>query len=260
MEFIRIQAMREREKIVVSGLVVLMLITWLGFIIHQSPRFAGSLLGGILGCTGSLLMMVPFVYMVIKRIPYLRIRIVKRIPMRTLLAWHIYAGVIGPILVLLHTGHKFESALGIALTGMTLIVVVSGFIGRYLMSFFSQEIREKKELLKNLRDEYEAFRKQLQENSVVAEQVGLLQNFKSRFVTWAFSWGQGSSQNVSPSIRVMRLTEAIADLEYAIISHENIKRIFGIWLKCHIVISLVLYLLLGLHIWAGIYFGLRWFL
>ena len=39
--------MKERERIVVSGLVVLMLVTWLGFVFHQSPRFAGSFWGGL---------------------------------------------------------------------------------------------------------------------------------------------------------------------------------------------------------------------
>ena len=37
--------MKERETIVVSGLVTLMLVLWLGFTIHQDPRFAGSLWG-----------------------------------------------------------------------------------------------------------------------------------------------------------------------------------------------------------------------
>ena len=57
----------------------------------------------------------------------------------------------------------------------------------------------------------------------------------------------------------MRLAESMADLEYAIKTHETFKRWFAAWLKLHIVISLILYGLLALHIWAGIHFGLRWF-
>jgi hypothetical protein len=50
----------------------------------------------------------------------------------------------------------------------------------------------------------------------------------------------------------------VADLEYAIRTHQIFKRWFAFSLKLHIVLSIVLYVLLGLHIWAGIHFGLRW--
>ena len=60
-------------------------------------------------------------------------------------------------------------------------------------------------------------------------------------------------------VRALRLADAIADLEYAIKTHETFKRWFGIWLKVHIVTAFLLYALLGLHVWAGIHFGLRWF-
>ena len=45
--------MKERERIIVTGLVTLMFILWLGFLVHRSPRFAGSLWGGVLAVTGS---------------------------------------------------------------------------------------------------------------------------------------------------------------------------------------------------------------
>ena len=51
--------MKERERLVVSGLVVLLLIFWLGFLVHRSPSFAGSLWGGVLCVSGAVLMLVP---------------------------------------------------------------------------------------------------------------------------------------------------------------------------------------------------------
>lgn len=250
--------MKERERIVVTGLVVLMLITWLGFAVHQSPRFAGSFWGGVLAVSGATLMLFPLLYLFIKRIPPLKRIVTRVVSMRTLLTWHIYAGVIGPILVLLHTGHKFESALGIALTGMTLVVVVSGFVGRYLMSFIAEELREKRDALAGLRNEYDALVAAVAQNPQTAEQVGLLRHVQKRLVTWAFA-GHGQESRLSTPAKALRLAESIADVEYAIASHEHFKRAFGVWLKFHIVISLVLYALLGLHIWAAIHFGLRWF-
>ena len=149
--------MKEQERVTATGLVVLLLILWLGFLIHQSPRFAGSFWGGMLAVSGTTLMLVPLGYLFIKRIKRLKQFATQYVSMRTLLAWHIYAGILGPILVLLHTGHKFESPLGIALTAMTLVVVLSGFVGRYLMQQFSQEIREKKTLLSELTAVYDRY-------------------------------------------------------------------------------------------------------
>ena len=61
-----------------------------------------------------------------------------------------------------------------------------------------------------------------------------------------------------PTGEVTRTAEAVADLEFAVRTHELFNRWFAWSLKLHIVRSLVFYVLLGLHIWAGIYFGLRW--
>ena len=51
----------------------------------------------------------------------------------------------------------------------------------------------------------------------------------------------------------------MADLEYAVRTHELLKCWCSRWLTLHLVLSVILYVLLGRHVWAGIYFGLRWF-
>lgn len=250
--------MKERERIIVSGLVLLMLLFWLGFVFHHSPRFAGSFWGGVLAISGSALMLVPLLYLFVKRIPPLKKWVTHRVPMRTLLAWHIYAGVLGPILVVLHTGHKFESALGIALTGMTLIVVVSGFVGRYLMTYFSKEIREKRTLLSALEEEYRSMEQALIEGPALSVKTARLDYFRLRLLNW-ISGDEESPREAHPALKVAKLAESIADVEYAIATHERFKSAFKTWLKFHIVIALVLYLLMALHVWASIHFGLRWF-
>ena len=58
--------------------------------------------------------------------------------------------------------------------------------------------------------------------------------------------------------QAIRLSESIADVEYALRTHRTFKRMFSKWLKLHIVISAVLYLLLVLHVFAEFYYGLRW--
>jgi hypothetical protein len=252
--------MKEHDRLVATGLVVLMLVLGLGFLVHRSSRFAGSAWGGVLGVSGAVLMLVPLVYMAVKRIPPLKRTVTRRVSMRTLLVWHVYAGIVGPILGLLHTGHKFNSPLGISLTVMMLIVVLSGFVGRYLMGQFSQTIREKKAMLTGLEL---AYRQTAGELAAHPEQVAIvrpLAGFWSRLVAGLLLARPAvGTATMSVPVRALRLSESMADLEYAVKTHEVFKRWFAGWLKFHIVISFVLYILLALHIWAGIYFGLRWF-
>jgi hypothetical protein len=47
------------------------------------------------------------------------------------LQFHIFTGIVGPYLVLLHAGWRFNGLAGF-LTLLTLVVVVSGLIGRYI--------------------------------------------------------------------------------------------------------------------------------
>ena len=61
------------------------------------------------------------------------------------------------------------------------------------------------------------------------------------------------------AVRAMELAESIADLEYAIKSHDTLRRWFAGWFRVHVAASVLMYLLLGLHVWAGIRYGLRWF-
>jgi hypothetical protein len=251
--------MKERERLVVSGLVVLLLLLWLGFLVHRDARFAGSAWGGVLGVSGAVLMLVPLGYSLVKRVKWIQERVWRWVSMRTLLSWHIYAGILGPILALLHTGHKFNSTLGIALTAMMLLVVLSGFTGRYLMGYFTHELLEKKQMLDALRAAYDQTADELARQPEQAALLGTFSGFFARILAGLFLPSPAGETGLAPPVRAVRLAESMADLEYAIKTHERFKRWFARWLKFHIVISAILYVLLALHVWSGIHFGLRWF-
>jgi hypothetical protein len=245
--------MKEREGIILSGGVCLLLVAWLGFFFHTSPRFAGSGIGAAFGIAGAVLMLIPLAYPIAKRIPFLHDRITKHVSLQTLLTIHVYSGILGPLLALIHTGHKFNSWLGISLTGVMLLVVVSGFAVRYLLTFVNQEVKDKLLLLQTARGDLDHAWGVL-ENSPpelrAAPKAPLL-------LAGLASFGIELSP-AGPVGEVTRIAESVADLEYAIRTHEIFKRWFAFSLKLHIVLSIVLYVLLGLHIWAGIHFGLRW--
>lgn len=251
--------MKERERIVVIGLFALMLILWLGFAVHRAPRFPGSLWGGVLGVSGALLMLWPLGYSAVKRIPKLKGAVTKSLPMRTLLAWHVYTGIIGAVLAVLHTGHKFTSPLGILLTAAMLVAVLTGVVGRYFLGQVSQELREKQDWLAKLQASYQHTADEWARQPEPALPL-TGRGFVGRIAAGFFAPEPVAvPQHLALAYRAMSLAESMADLEYAIKSHELLKRRFAIWLKLHIASSIVFYLLLALHVWAGIYFGLRWF-
>lgn len=53
--------------------------------------------------------------------------------MSTWLQMHIFTGLVGPYMVLLHTSWKFNGLAGVV-TLLTVIIVLSGFVGRYIFT------------------------------------------------------------------------------------------------------------------------------
>lgn len=245
--------MKEREGIIVTGGLSVLLLAWLGFLIHRSPRFPGSGVGAVFGIAGAALMLVPLAYPLAKHIPFLKARITSRVSLQTLLALHVYAGILGPLLAVIHAGHKFDSWLGIALTAVMLLVVVSGFAVRYLLTFVTHEIKDKLILLQTARGDLDSAWGVLENSPVEMRDIP-----KARLLTAGLG-SLGIELPVGgPAGEVIRTAEGVADLEYAVRTHELFKRWFGRSLKLHIVLSVILYVLLALHIVSGIYFGLRW--
>ena len=250
--------MREREPLVAGGLVALLLVLWLGFLVHRDPRFAGSAWGGVLGVSGAVFMVTTLAYSVVKRVRPVKAWVTRRVSMRAVLGWHMYAGLLGAILGLLHTGHKFDSPLGIALTAAMLLVVLSGYVGRHLMKQISLEIHEKKELLTRLESAYRQTAGELAADPGQAALVRPWSGFWGRLVAALFHLFPRTTQPPA-AVRAMELAESMADLEYAIKTHETFRWWFGFWFRVHVVASVLMYLLLALHVWAGIHYGLRWF-
>jgi len=245
--------MKEREGIIVSGTIAVLLLGWLGFLLHRSPRFPGSGVGAVFGIAGAVLMLVPLAYPIAKRIPFVNARIKTHISMQSLLTVHVYAGILGPLLALIHTGHKFDSMLGMALTGVMLLVVVSGFAVRVLLKYVNTEIKDKLLLLQTARGDLDSAWGVLENTPAEVRGLPKVPVLASALASLGVDLSYGG-----PAGEVTRTAEAVADLEYAVRTHEVFKRWFSRSLKLHIILSIILYLLLALHIGSEIHFGLRW--
>jgi len=88
---------------------------------------AGSLFGHLLGIIGFILMLMTEVLYSLRK----RSRRARWGSMETWLKFHILTGLVGPYMVLLHSSWKFHGLAG-AVTLLTLLIVASGFVGRYI--------------------------------------------------------------------------------------------------------------------------------
>ena len=87
---------------------------------------ASGLLGHGLGVIGFVLMlMTEVLYSLRKRYQFARWG-----KLQHWLSFHIFTGLVGPYLVLLHTSWKFNGLAGVLML-LTVLIVASGFVGRY---------------------------------------------------------------------------------------------------------------------------------
>ncbi|GAC34498.1 hypothetical protein [Paraglaciecola polaris] len=249
--------MNNQERHIVTMLVFLMLLLWGGFVWHRDPNFPGSFNGSMIGIVAAFFMFWPLFYLIIKRIKPLRKWVTKRVSMPSLLLLHIYAGVLGPILGILHSAHKFDSFVGIALVLLMLTVVISGFIGRYILSLISSRLRDKTVLKEELNSRLDIAKQELR-NRVCSTRIrSLSSNHRTLMPAITAIFGERSSPR-NYERDVFRLIDSLSDVDYSIKIHDTAKLWFKRWLKFHIAISLILYVLLVFHISTEIYFGLRW--
>ena len=232
--------MGEAERLIVGAVFTVLLFLVPAFVLHTSPRFPGSLAGFALGVAAATLMVSLLIYPLVKYHARLRSGILRIVSMRALLAFHVYAGVFGAFLAILHTGHKYQSPLGITLVISMLVVVVTGFVGRYYLPQTSAELRDAQSRLATLRSAYDRSAVALAGRQVAEEGAAPV------------------SVSALQDVPILRLVYGIADLEYAIGSREAVKRIFMFWIVVHVVAAILMYLLLTLHVAGEVYYGLRW--
>jgi hypothetical protein len=90
---------------------------------------AGEFYGHTLGVIGFILMLMTEILYSLRK----RSRVAKWGKMSDWLQFHIFTGIVGPYMVLLHSSWKFNGLAGATML-LTVIIVISGFIGRYIFT------------------------------------------------------------------------------------------------------------------------------
>ena len=117
---------KELWMAIVASVVITVFYAYVIYATGKTPA-AGELFGHTLGILGFLLMLMTETLYSLRK----RSRSVRWGRMSEWLEFHIFTGLVGPFMVFLHTSWKFNGLAG-AVTLMTAIVVISGFIGRYI--------------------------------------------------------------------------------------------------------------------------------
>lgn len=242
--------MRERGGVLAWALTLLLLFFWLRFLFHVDPRFPGSLLGSALAIGGAVLMLVPLAYTLAKRLFGMR-----GASLRAFLAVHIYTALVGAILAVLHTGHKFDNPLGVLLSAVMLVVVLSGFVGRYLLQQCSRQLSEKRQERGALEPAFEAARREVADR---AETAGYPSARRAIWLTTLCPWAIRDRALREATRRAVRIVDAMAALDASVALHEGMQRWFRRWMRFHLTLTTALYVLLASHILVAAYYGLRW--
>ena len=107
--------------ILITGLYALVVV-----LTREIPA-ASNFFGHGLGILGFLLMLMTETLYSLRK----RMRTVRFGRMSRWLQFHIFTGLVGPYMVLLHTSWKFHGLAGVT-TLLTVVIVISGFVGRYI--------------------------------------------------------------------------------------------------------------------------------
>jgi len=108
------------------NLIITAIYTLIVYITRTIPP-AGELFGHGMGILGFILMLMTETLYSLRK----RSRSARWGKMSSWLQFHIFTGLVGPYMVLLHTSWKFHGLAG-ATTLLTIIIVISGFVGRYI--------------------------------------------------------------------------------------------------------------------------------
>lgn len=109
-----------------AGILITALYLLVIFFIKKIPP-ASEFFGHSIGIVGFILMLMTETLYSLRK----RSRSVRWGRMSSWLQFHIFTGLVGPYMVLLHTSWKFNGLAGVT-TLFTVVIVVSGFVGRYI--------------------------------------------------------------------------------------------------------------------------------
>jgi hypothetical protein len=251
--------------------MILIALLYLGVMVRwQQVPAASEFVGHGLGILGFILMLCTETLYSLRK----RTRSARWGRMASWLEFHIYTGLVGPFLVLLHTSWKFNGLAGIV-TLMMVIVVLSGFFGRYIYtavprtadgievaaSTLAQEINRAQQQIESVLEDQPAELQALIKQSTTNERQGavfifgrVFYNTMDRLYWWSM-FRRIPPQFRQQAIQLQRLARQSANLRSQLASLALARRMLGVWHAVHIPIGMALFTAAFVHILGAIYYA-----
>jgi hypothetical protein len=235
---------------------------------------AGGSVGHKLGVVGSSMMVLMLGYSLRKRVAALR----RLGPLSRWLDVHIFLGVFGPLLVVLHSGFKVQGLVALSFWSMV-VVASSGVLGRYLYLQIPRtragevialaEIEEQdRELSQRLRAGFGLDEAQLERIDVlvaIPERSGLALGFARMLVgqlrlrAALVRFARGCRGVPKPLYRdFQRVVQQKALVRRRILLWDRAHELFHYWHVMHKPFALVMYLFMVVHVAVAVMTGYAW--
>ena len=231
---------------------------------HKLLRPAGRA-GEMFGIAGLLIMCMTLVYAVRKKF-----RGLSRIgTTKTWLEIHIFCGLVGPVLVTLHTAMKFNGVVSIAYWSMVL-VVLSGFIGRYLYVRIPKTLRGTEVSLEELDVRAIELKAQLAAEGLPTTLLRRIEEFEQGSRSGGFLFGdlklrrglaglhrELSAAGIAPArlIAADGVIRERATLLRRIATLDTSKKLFHLWHVFHKPFVYLMLVIAVAHVAVAMYFG-----
>lgn len=256
--------MQDKRELWLSLLVIVLIsVGYLLFVFWQGIPAASEFFGHSLGVVGFILMLFT------ETLYSLRKRAIRRPwgKLRTWLRFHIFSGIVGPYLVFLHSAWEFRGLAGVVLL-MTVIVVLSGFIGRYIYTAVPRTAD-------GMVWEEQVVREQIQalEGELAGQQPNLPAGVRLEDLLPRSRGLVGLAQEILAYFRRVRMgrrlpSEARRTLEKMIAARRRsqelrrslnslatARRLLAVWHTVHIPLGMALFVAAFVHIGAALYYA-----
>ncbi len=218
---------RSAELVAALLTVILVSALYTGSAAHLGVPPASGLLGHGLGVIG-------FVLMLLTEIGYsTRKRSTGRVrgTMRSWLRFHIYTGIVGPYLVLLHTAWHFNGLAGLLML-MVAMVVVSGFIGRYIYTAVPRTA-----------------------DGAIIEAAELSQLVEAARLEAAAAHAAGATRDPTAVSREAAAERRLRELQRQMSSLRWARRALATWHTLHIPLGVAMFVTAFAHVAGALYFA-----
>jgi hypothetical protein len=213
------QSNREFWLALFAMLVVSVLYFLVVTIRGQVPAASGFF-GHMIGVIGFLLMLMTEILYSLRK----RSRSARWGRMSNWLSFHIFTGIVGPYMILLHTAWSFKGLAGFV-TLMTIIIVISGFIGRYIYTSIPRSA-----------DGLEV------ETSAIEAEINFIKN-------------EIKTLDQTQSKHLQQLLKRQAAIQRQVDSLASARRLLSLWHTVHIPLGMALFTAAFIHIGAALYYA-----